>query len=604
MIFIVSSFNKVSYANENIELIFQRSSPSQQDPFYFLSPVPASVKLFDKINLSFFRNKLIVLQYRYRLQTPYGSQTEIDGRFIIWSSWIKDDFAEIRIPRLDQEGGYRLIIEYKPSSGNETKKFEKVFYVYYVNPLTSAEAAKSKTQPRTGRTAAELNTVANRTTTNTTPNTTAQKPVNTPPKTAANPPDKVPAKTTASLPDKAPPKTIAESTETGPAKPSIKAVPASENIASGNRKIYDKRLDLRDVKIKVNIPPKIVPQVESLAAQSSEKEVIVERSTAPKYEMLLAEAIEKRDTALFRESIQNGAGIILKGKNGGNIFHLMNETFAGENLISMLKNKGFSINETDNSGNSPLHLAILSGENRYARSLINQGADLNIKDNMELSPLHLAVLLNDEEVVDELLKKGADIDLKGNTGYTPLHIASEMNYIEIANNLLLKGAKNGIKTKQGLSPKTIAKIQANDEMVRLIMKKGSDTLSTAKSNSVRSIIKLNSGNQNPIIEFNLPYDKELAKKRQFNKMVQIISIPVFGLSTAYAVYLKTQANHYYSLSRIAETEVLAKYYYDKTVRFDTFAYISGGISLVSAYGFIHSTIKKLGLTKRMVKTFN
>jgi ankyrin repeat protein len=466
MMFVVTSFNKVSYGDKSDELLIQGSLSSQQDPFYFLSPVPASVKLFDKINLSFFRNKLIILQYRYRLQTPYGSQTAIDGRLIIWSAWIKDDLTEIKVPKLDQEGGYKLIIEYKTKSSNETKKYEKVFYVYYVNPLTSPEVVKSKTQPPTNRTAANITPVTDRNPTNTTAKTSVEKPVRTPAKTNTNTPDKALTKTTTGSPDE------------GTAKSSAKGVPATENIPNGKRRVYDKRMDLRGVKIQANISPKIVPQTATLTAESSEKTVIVEKNTAPEYDMLLAESIEKKDTALFNESIRNGAGTTLEGKNGGNIFHLMNGTFASENLILMLKNKGFSINETDNRGNSPLHFAILSGENEYARSLINQGADLNIKNNLELSPLHLAVLLNDEEVVDELLKKGAEVDLKGNTGYTALHIASEMNYVEIAKNLLSKRAKNRIKTNQGLSPKTIAKIQDNNEMVKLIWKKGYDTLSS------------------------------------------------------------------------------------------------------------------------------
>jgi hypothetical protein len=278
-------------------------------------------------------------------------------------------------------------------------------------------------------------------------------------------------------------------------------------------------------------------------------------------------------------------------------------TIAGEYLISTLKNKGFSINESDNDGNSPLHSAILSGERGYASSLINQGADLNVKNNMELSPLHLAVILKDEEAVEVLLDKGAGINLKGNTGYTPLHIASELNYVEIAKNLLNNGAKNGIKTNQGLTPKTIAEIQKNLEIVKMISKKGTDTLTSVRSNSNKSVILLNSDKQNPKIDFNLPYDSELAKKRQFSKVIQIISVPVFVLSAAGTIYLKSEANHYYSLSKTAETEEMAKYYYDKTTQYDKYAYISIGISLVSVYGFIHSTISKKNINSKMYKTF-
>jgi ankyrin repeat protein len=552
IIFYGTSFNKVNYAEKSDEPLIPVNFSSQQDPFYFLIPVPVAVKLFDKIDLSFFRNKLIVFQYRYRIQAPYGGETAIDGRLIIWSAWIRDDLTDIKIPRLNQEGGYKLIVEYKTQKSTETKKFERVFYVYHVNPLANTEKT-AKTMPAT-----------NKTTTNITAETTANKTA----KTAAN------------------------------------AIPSTNNATSGKMRVNDKRMDLKDVKLKVNITPITIFQTANTTAEPSKQSVAIEKSIPTDIDILLAEAIEKKDTITFSELILNSTGTNLKGKNGGNIFHLINDDFSSENLISMLKNMGFSINETDNNGYSPLHLAILLGENRYARSLINQGADLNIKSNTELSPLHLAVLLNNEEIVRDLLIKGAEVNLKGNTGYTPLHIASEMNYIEIAKNLLFKGATNGIKTNQGLSPKTIAKIQNNNEMMRLIRKKDSGTLNPPKSSSIISITNSNSDKQNPKIDFNLPYDKELAKKRQFCKFVQFISVPVFALSAVGMTYLKSEASNYYSLSKIAETENIAKAYYKKAGKYDTNSYISGGISLVSVYGFIHSTIRKKNISNKMYKTFN
>jgi hypothetical protein len=223
---------------------------------------------------------------------------------------------------------------------------------------------------------------------------------------------------------------------------------------------------------------------------------------------------------------------------------------------------------------------------------------------MLLSPLHLAVFLGDEDVVKDLIRSGADINLKGNTGYTPLHIASQLNYIDIAKNLLINSAKAGIKTDQGLSAKEIARIQNYPEMVKLISKRGFDTISTPKSSyTINRIVKA-SDRQIPDIDFNLPYDKELAKKRQFSKVIQIISVPVFILSTAGMAYLKSEANHYYSLSKIAETEEMAKYYYDKTAQYDKYAYISGGVSLVSVYGFIHSTVRKKNISGKMHKSID
>ena len=77
-----------------------------------------------------------------------------------------------------------------------------------------------------------------------------------------------------------------------------------------------------------------------------------------------------------------------------------------------------------------------------------------------------------------------------------------------------------------------------------------------------------------------------------------------SLGTAGLAYFKSEANNYYSLYKIAETEEMAKDLYNKANRYDTYAYISGGISLASIYGFIHSGIRKKYISGEMRKKFN
>ena len=584
MILCGTSFNKVSSDEKLNEPLIPGFFFSQQAPFFFLKPVPATIKLRGKIDLSFFRNRLIVSQYRYRLAIPGGGETVIDRKLINWSSWISFDFNEIIIPMLDQEGGYKLVIEYRTPKISEISKFEKLFYVYRVNPNTNAEIAKSKTVPVTDKIVTKAAPVADKTATEATPLTE---------KTATK---------AAPVTDKTAPKTTPVTDKTS-IKTTTKTIPATYNMTNEKKTVNDKQKDLPDIKIKEEVTPKNPSPYGNITSNQTNKPIAVEKSIKTDYDKLLAEAIEKKDATLFNESIRNGAGTNIKRENGGNIFHIMNDSIASEELISMLKNKGISINETNNYGNSPLHFAILSGESGYARSLINQGADLNMKNQMDLSPLHLAVFFNNEEVVNALLDKGTEINLKGNTGYTALHIASELNHLEIAKDLLNMGASNRIKTDQKLTPGTIARIQNNHEMDKLIGKKGSYTISQPKSTQTNSIILSNSFKQSPKFNFNLPYDKELAKKRQFNKVVQRISIPLMVISAAGATYLKIEANNYYSLYRSSPTEDVAKFNYDKTRQYDTYAYISGGFSLVSVYGFIHSTIRKKNVSYKMCRTY-
>lgn len=320
------------------------------------------------------------------------------------------------------------------------------------------------------------------------------------------------------------------------------------------------------------------------------------------YPKLLMEAIERKDSNLVRNSVLNGAGNEIKGTNGGNIFHLMNGTVANENLISVLKNKGISINETDDFGNTPLHVAIMKRDDSYARCLINQGADLNIRNKINLAPLHLSAFLNDNVITNDLISKGAEVNIKGNSGYTPLHIASLMNNFDVARDLLRGGALKALRTDQKLTPVGIAKIQKYDEMVKLIGRNGTYTVNFKKSNRLGSDFQMSSVKLNPQFEINLKYNDKLLKQRKTNKVFQIISIPVFALSAAGTTFLRIEADGYYNKYKNADTQDTARNYYNKTREFDTYTYISGSVSFISLYGFIHSTVKRNSVTNKMRKT--
>ncbi len=319
-------------------------------------------------------------------------------------------------------------------------------------------------------------------------------------------------------------------------------------------------------------------------------------------ESMLAEALEKNDKALLAESIQKGAGLDLKGQHGGNIYHLLNGKLVDEQLMGILGSRGFSINNTDNYGNTPLHIAVMSREREYVRALVSHGADPNIMNDIELTPLHLAAFLNDSETARDLLGKGAEVDIKGNSGYTPLHIASMMNNIEVVRDLVNVGAKPGIRTDQKLNPLQIAGIQDNGFVRKVIKSKGQINMNQIEAGLTGNMTHMDQVRLNPQFDINLLYNKELLKKRRFNKVIGIISIPVLAAGTAGTIYFNSEADRNYSSYKTAETMELARHYYDKTLEFDTYSYISGGLSVTSLFGIVYSVIKKESISDRMRKT--
>jgi ankyrin repeat protein len=216
--------------------------------------------------------------------------------------------------------------------------------------------------------------------------------------------------------------------------------------------------------------------------------------------------------------------------------------------------------------------------------------------------LHIAAFLNDEDDVMALISHGAEINIKGNSGFTPLHIASLMNNFEVARDLLKTGAKYKLKTDQNLTAVAIAKIQNNNLIKKLIAKKDPDNLNQSVLSRTGNISQMNSVKLSPQFDINLPYNKDLVKKRQFNKVLCIISIPVFAISTAGAVYLRSEADNFYSRYKNAGTLDIAKHYYDKTIQYDTFTYIAGGVSISGAFGIVHSLFRQKSISNRMRKT--
>ena len=85
--------------------------------------------------------------------------------------------------------------------------------------------------------------------------------------------------------------------------------------------------------------------------------------------------------------------------------------------------RGFDVNAADNSGNTPLILALSFKEPAVIETLLDAGADATAANSKGLTPL-LAALLRGEEfagVIDKLIAAGADLtatDAKGGTALT------------------------------------------------------------------------------------------------------------------------------------------------------------------------------------------
>ena len=96
-----------------------------------------------------------------------------------------------------------------------------------------------------------------------------------------------------------------------------------------------------------------------------------------------------------------------------------------------------NVNQTNENGQTPLHLAAQKGYKEVAGMLIGSNANVEAKDKEGRTPLHLAAMAGEADMVDYLTDKGASLSSQDNTGQSALHYAVLKDEYDVAYILLL-----------------------------------------------------------------------------------------------------------------------------------------------------------------------
>jgi ankyrin repeat protein len=88
---------------------------------------------------------------------------------------------------------------------------------------------------------------------------------------------------------------------------------------------------------------------------------------------------------------------------------------------------------------SPLHSYIKSDQDQEALQMIGSGAAVNERDQMGYTPLHLAAIRGNQTIVEALLDQGADINARDFYGRTPFMLALREGHVEMARFFLESG---------------------------------------------------------------------------------------------------------------------------------------------------------------------
>lgn len=196
------------------------------------------------------------------------------------------------------------------------------------------------------------------------------------------------------------------------------------------------------------------------------------------FSLVLCVAQIESSQALSRVGLNVGS----HDKNGNTPLHLAKSA----QMVKLLMDNGADIEAINESGETPLYVASLSGNVAVVRALIVRRANLEAKDEDDCTPLHYA---GSAMVARELILSGANKEAKDEFKRTPLHVAAEsckelrtlpdgstisVNNVEIAQELIGTGANMYSLSFVDYTPMDLA-IKNNDiKLVKMFLRYGFD----------------------------------------------------------------------------------------------------------------------------------
>eukprot|EP00928_Gymnodinium_smaydae_P021452 TRINITY_DN1836_c0_g1_i1.p1 TRINITY_DN1836_c0_g1~~TRINITY_DN1836_c0_g1_i1.p1 ORF type:complete len:1096 (-),score=164.71 TRINITY_DN1836_c0_g1_i1:59-3295(-) len=142
-------------------------------------------------------------------------------------------------------------------------------------------------------------------------------------------------------------------------------------------------------------------------------------------------------------------------------------------LQQCLLQGGSSVNQSDEDGSKPLHLAARHGHVGCVEYLVSNAADARAVTELGLTALHLAAQSGHARVCEILLEASAVVDeVNSEKARSPLHLAAAGGHREVAGLLLLRKACVNLQDEDGESPLHTAARFGDRDLCEIILSWG------------------------------------------------------------------------------------------------------------------------------------
>jgi ankyrin repeat protein len=195
----------------------------------------------------------------------------------------------------------------------------------------------------------------------------------------------------------------------------------------------------------------------------------------------LADAVERRDFALVRDEIRQGADINCRLRSG-RVAWLVAARNGDRDIVKLFLDNGIDI-LTKKNGFLALQAAAVNGHYEVVQLLLDAGVPHQDESIGINGPLLSAIQEDHEAIVKILLKKGANVNIVDATGQTMLIKATERGHARMVQLLLQHGAEIDHLNNERFTALDLACAACHASIVKLLLSAGANANTSGSSSN-------------------------------------------------------------------------------------------------------------------------